>query len=51
MEKHVRQYVDDFMAGIIAKNPGEKEFHQAVHEVIESLAPYILENRWRSTSS
>ena len=44
MEKHVRQYVDDFMAGIIAKNPGEKEFHQAVHEVIESLAPYILEN-------
>ena len=37
MEKHVRQYVDDFMAGIIAKNPGEKEFHQAVHEVIESL--------------
>ena len=44
MEKHVQQYVDDFMAKIIAKNPGEKEFHQAVHEVVESLAPYILEN-------
>ena len=44
MEKHAQQYVDDFMAKIIAKNPGEKEFHQAVHEVVESLAPYILEN-------
>ena len=44
MEKHVQEYVDRFMAEIIAKNPGEKEFHQAVHEVVESLAPYILEN-------
>ncbi len=44
MENHVHQYVNDFMARIIAKNPGEKEFHQAVHEVVESLAPYILEN-------
>lgn len=44
MEKHVKQFVDDFMAKVIAKNPGEKEFHQAVHEVVESLAPYILEN-------
>ena len=44
MEKHVQKYVDDFMANLIAKNPGEKEFHQAVQEVVESLAPYILEN-------
>ena len=44
MEKHVQQYVDDFMAQIVAKNPGEKEFHQAVHEVVESLAEYILQN-------
>ncbi len=44
MEKHVQQYVDDFMAKVIAKNPGEKEFHQAVREVVESLAAYILEN-------
>jgi glutamate dehydrogenase (NADP+) len=28
----------------MARNPGEKEFHQAVHEVVESLAPYIIEN-------
>lgn len=38
------QSVKDFMAKIIAKNPGEDEFHQAVHEVAESLIPYIEEN-------
>ena len=38
------QKVNDFMAKIIAKNPGENEFHQAVHEVVESLIPYIEEN-------
>ena len=31
------------MAGLIARNPGEKEFHQAVREVVESVAPYILD--------
>lgn len=36
--------VSDFMAKIIAKNPGETEFHQAVQEVIESLLPFIEEN-------
>jgi glutamate dehydrogenase/leucine dehydrogenase len=36
--------VNEFMAKIIAKNPGEKEFHQAVREVAESLIPYIEEN-------
>ena len=38
------QKVNDFMAKIIAKNPGESEFHQAVHEVVESLIPYVEEN-------
>ncbi|MEO0079617.1 MAG: NADP-specific glutamate dehydrogenase [candidate division WOR-3 bacterium] len=33
--------VNAFMEGIIAKNPGEKEFHQAVREVVESLWPYL----------
>ena len=32
------------MADVIAKNPGEKEFHQAVREVVESVAPMIVEN-------
>ncbi len=44
MQKEVKQYVEEFMAAVVAKNPGEKEFHQAVHEVVESLAPYIIEN-------
>ncbi|MCD6660918.1 MAG: NADP-specific glutamate dehydrogenase [Lentimicrobium sp.] len=38
------QKVNDFMAKIIAKNPGEVEFHQAVHEVVESLIPFIEEH-------
>ena len=36
--------VSEFMAKVIAKNPGESEFHQAVQEVVESLMPFILEN-------
>jgi glutamate dehydrogenase/leucine dehydrogenase len=36
--------VDEFMEDIIAKNPGEKEFHQAVQEVAESIMPFIDKN-------
>ena len=36
--------VEQFMAQIKAKNPNEGEFHQAVHEVAESLIPFIEEN-------
>ena len=36
--------VTDFLAKVIAKNPGESEFHQAVQEVVESLVPFIEEN-------
>ena len=36
--------VNAFMQGIIAKNPGEKEFHQAVREVVESLVPFLEKN-------
>ncbi len=39
-----KRLVDDFMAKIEAKNPGESEFHQAVFEVAESLIPFIEEN-------
>lgn len=38
------QKLNDFMAKIIAKNPSELEFHQAVHEVAESLIPFIEEH-------
>lgn len=36
--------VNEFMAKVIAKNPGESEFHQAVKEVVETLMPFIEEN-------
>jgi glutamate dehydrogenase (NADP+) len=34
--------VDEFMSDLRKKDPHELEFHQAVHEVIESLAPYLM---------
>jgi glutamate dehydrogenase (NADP+) len=40
----VRSAIDHFMKGLIARNPGEPEFHQAVQEVVESLMPVVLEN-------
>lgn len=42
MERQAKEYVENFMAQIIARNPNEPEFHQAVREVAESLAPYIV---------
>ena len=36
--------LNDFMAKVIAKNPSEVEFHQAVHEVVETIIPFIEEN-------
>lgn len=44
MNRYVQNYVDGFMAELIARNPGEKEFHQAVKEVLESVALYIVEH-------
>jgi glutamate dehydrogenase (NADP+) len=40
MEKNV----ETFMEKIIARNPGEPEFHQAVQEVAESIMPFIEKN-------
>ena len=36
--------IKEFMAKIIAKNPGEGEFHQAVEEVVTSVIPFVEEN-------
>ncbi|MEG1038082.1 MAG: NADP-specific glutamate dehydrogenase [Mucinivorans sp.] len=44
MNEQTKQWLNAFMQRIEAQNPGEKEFHQAVHEVAESLAQYIVEN-------
>lgn len=44
MTKQAQKYLEDFMARIVTNNPNEPEFHQAVHEVTESLAEMIIEN-------
>jgi len=44
MSNVYEQKVNDFMAKVIAKNPSELEFHQAVHEVVESIIPFVEEN-------
>ena len=36
-------YVDEALAKVIAKNPAEPEFHQAVTEVFETIRPVIEE--------
>ena len=35
------EYVAGLMTHVINKNPGEKEFHQAVKEVLETLTPVL----------
>ena len=33
-----------FMHGLTRRNPNEPEFHQAVHEVVETLMPWVLDH-------
>ncbi|MCY4586906.1 MAG: NADP-specific glutamate dehydrogenase [Bryobacterales bacterium] len=42
--REVQREIDAFMAGLVRRNPGQPEFHQAVREVTESLMPYLLEH-------
>ncbi len=35
------EYLERFMNGVIKRNPGELEFHQAVSEVAATIFPYI----------
>ncbi len=44
MSKNTKTEVEKFMRGLVKRNPGEIEFHQAVREVTESLMPLILDN-------
>ena len=37
-------YVDQIIEQVIAKNPAEPEFHQAVREVLDSIRPVIEQN-------
>ncbi len=36
-----KTFVDDFMNQLVARNPGQPEFHQAVKEVVISLVPVL----------
>ena len=38
-------HINTFMAGLMRRNPHETEFHQAVHEVAESVMPFIRDDR------
>lgn len=37
--------VERFMQDVVARNPGETEFHQAVSEVAESVMPLVLDDQ------
>lgn len=40
----VRKEIDRFMRGLRRRNPGQKEFHQAVEEVAETIIPFTKEH-------
>ncbi|MCZ6540297.1 MAG: glutamate dehydrogenase, partial [Nitrospinae bacterium] len=41
MGDKLQMNLEEFMAGLIRRNPGEPEFHQAVCEVSQTVIPYI----------
>ena len=42
--KSHQKELEQFMTGLKKRNPGEQEFHQAVHEVVETILPFVCEN-------
>ena len=38
------RYVDEVLQKVIAQNPAQPEFHQAVQEVLDTLSPIIERN-------
>ncbi len=43
-DQEVQEAVDQFMAGLKRRNPGEHEFHQAVEEWVETVMPVAMRN-------
>ena len=39
------EYLENFMAHLVERNPHEPEFHQAVKEVAESVVPFMFEHK------
>ncbi|KGL62456.1 NADP-specific glutamate dehydrogenase [Polaribacter sp. Hel1_85] len=44
MDKNIKSKIDEFMDLVKLRNSHEPEFLQAVHEVAETVIPYIIEN-------
>ena len=44
MSEQAEKETAKFMRGLKRRNPGEKEFHQAVEEFVETVMPYVLEH-------
>ena len=40
----VNAEVEQFMGGLVKRNPGEPEFHQAVQEFVETVMPAYLDH-------
>jgi glutamate dehydrogenase (NADP+) len=45
MNDSIKTELDNFMQGVVQRNPGKAEFHQTAREVCESLMPFVLENK------
>ena len=45
MLSSTQKELNRFMRGLVRRNPGEPEFHQAVEEVAISLMPFIADNK------
>ncbi len=45
MSKYLTGSIDEFMAGVKRRNPGETEFHQAVYEVAEDILPFVRDHK------
>lgn len=43
-ESETSAAVEQFMHGLVRRNPGESEFHQAVREFVETVIPFVLEH-------
>jgi len=40
----VESEIQRFMRGLVRRNPGETEFHQAVQEFVEAVMPFLLDH-------
>ena len=42
MDQRLDERIEPIYQEVLRRNPGESEFHQAVHEVLESLSPVLV---------